>query len=46
MTIVAGDAVLSPVIWATGAVTILSGLDYVYRGAVELISRSRNTSPA
>jgi cardiolipin synthase (CMP-forming) len=30
-----------PVIWATGALTAWSGLDYIARGANELISRAR-----
>lgn len=36
---------LPPIIWATGAFTILSGLDYLYRGAAALFSRPRDTSP-
>jgi cardiolipin synthase len=40
------SAHLYPLIWGTAIVTVLSGLDYLYRGAVELISRSRNASPA
>lgn len=35
-----------PLVWGTAAVTLLSGIDYTYRGAVELIFGSRNTSPA
>jgi len=41
-----GDGVLAALIWGTAAVTTLSGLDYTYRGAVELIFGSRNASPA
>lgn len=41
-----GDALLHPLFWGTAAVTVLSGLDYTYRGAVELIFGSRNASPA
>lgn len=41
-----GDTLLSLLIWGTAAMTILSGLDYTYRGAVELIFGSRNASPA
>ncbi|MFQ5960982.1 MAG: CDP-alcohol phosphatidyltransferase family protein [Candidatus Methylomirabilales bacterium] len=41
-----GDLLLVFLVWGTAAVTILSGLDYTYRGAVELIFGSRNASPA
>jgi cardiolipin synthase len=41
-----GDSVLQPLIWGMAVVTVLSGLDYTYRGAVELIFGSRNASPA
>lgn len=40
------SARLDPLIWGTAIATVLSGLDYCYRGAVEIISRLRNTSPA
>ncbi|MFQ5881284.1 MAG: CDP-alcohol phosphatidyltransferase family protein [Candidatus Methylomirabilales bacterium] len=46
MTVAEGDARLLPLIWGTAAVTVLSGLEYLYRGALQMLSRSRNTSPA
>lgn len=41
-----GDVRLDPLFWGTAAVSIASGLDYVYRGTAELIARLRNASPA
>ncbi|MBW8056440.1 MAG: CDP-alcohol phosphatidyltransferase family protein [Candidatus Methylomirabilales bacterium] len=46
MIMAEGDALLYPLIWVTAVVTVLSGLDYIYRGVVDLFSRSRNASPA
>ncbi len=46
MMVGGGDLLLVLLVWGTAAVTILSGLDYMYRGAVELIFGSRNASPA
>ena len=46
MIMAEGDALLYPLIWVTAVVTVLSGLDYIYRGVVDLLSRSRNASPA
>jgi len=46
MTTVGGSRRLDPLIWGTAAVTVLSGLDYLYRFAAELVARSRNASPA
>lgn len=46
MIMAEGDVRLHPLFWGTAAVTLLSGMDYTYRGAVELISHLRNTSPA
>ena len=45
MALEEGSAYLPPLFWATGAVTILSGLDYLYRGATTLLSRPRGASP-
>ena len=44
MAVKAGSASLTFVLWATGAFTILSGLDYLCRGATALLSRRRNAS--
>ena len=44
MAVEEGSAYLPPLIWTTGAITILSGLDYLYRGATALLSRRRNAS--
>jgi cardiolipin synthase (CMP-forming) len=46
MTTPEGGLYRNTLIWATAAVTVISGLDYLYRGVVELIARSRNASPA
>lgn len=46
MLMAEGDVRLLPLFWGTAAITILSGLDYTYRGTVELITHLRNTSPA
>ncbi len=46
MLMAEGDGVLPPLILGTAVVTVLSGVDYTYRGAVELISRLRNASTA
>ena len=46
MTTVGGSGRLDPLIWGTAAVTVLSGLDYLYRFAAELVARLRNASPA
>ncbi len=41
-----GSVLLFVLIWGTAALTILSGIDYTYRGATELLFGSRNASPA
>lgn len=46
MIVAKEDAALRLLILGTAAVTVLSGLEYTYRGAVEVISRMRNASPA
>ena len=46
MTVSEGGAPLDALVWAAVILTVLSGLDYIYRGIVDLISRLRNTSPA
>jgi cardiolipin synthase len=45
MAVEEGNPYLPPLFWGTGAVTILSGLDYLYRGTLALFSRPRNPSP-
>ncbi len=46
MMLAEGDGRLDPFIWGTAVVTVVSGVDYLYRGTVEFFSRSRNASPA
>lgn len=46
MIVAKDDPGLRLLILGTAAVTVLSGLEYTYRGAVEIISRMRNASPA
>jgi len=46
MIMPAGDARLSPLFWGTAAVSVVSGVSYVYHGMAELIARLRNISPA
>lgn len=45
MALEEGSGYLPPLFWATGAVTVVSGLDYLYRGALTLFSRPRGASP-
>lgn len=46
MVMTKGDGRLDPLFWGMAILSVASGLDYVYRGSVELIARLRNTSPA
>lgn len=46
MALSEGGAPLDALVWVAVILTVLSGLDYIYRGIVDLISRLRNTSPA
>jgi cardiolipin synthase len=46
MTVTEGGAPVDSLVWAVATLTVLSGLDYTYRGIVDVISRLRNASPA
>jgi cardiolipin synthase len=46
LTVSEGGGVLDALVWAAAILTVLSGLDYLYRGILEVISRLRNASPA
>ncbi len=46
MTVRERGAPVDALVWAAAILTALSGIDYVYRGTVEVISRLRNASPA
>lgn len=46
MVMTEGDERLDPIFWGMATLSVASGLDYVYRGSVEIITRLRNTSPA
>jgi cardiolipin synthase len=46
MVMAEGDVRLHPLFWGTAAVSVVSGLGYVYRGTAELFARLRNASAA
>jgi phosphatidylglycerophosphate synthase len=46
MIMAEGDGLLDPLFWGTAAVSVVSGLGYVYRGTAELVARLRNASAA